>query len=195
MSADFLVFARPRSRTAWLANFLTYGDVFCLHDGIAEAGSLAAMARRFDQPHRFGASVELLSPGPSVLGLADTGLLHLVDEALAIFPRARLVFVTSDGRTWHRFASAHRMPGALVAFVDTAYSRAVSLLGDRALFVDAHELDQVAKLRRVWEHVGARSPFPRARLEMLRGLNVQVDPELLAERIRRTLRPDDAARR
>lgn len=29
---DFIIYALPRSGTAWLSNFLTYGNSFCYHD-------------------------------------------------------------------------------------------------------------------------------------------------------------------
>lgn len=32
----FLILALPRSGSAWLANFLSYGDVFCRHEPLAE---------------------------------------------------------------------------------------------------------------------------------------------------------------
>jgi len=31
---NFFVTGFPRSRTAWFANYLTYGKAFCLHDGL-----------------------------------------------------------------------------------------------------------------------------------------------------------------
>jgi len=31
---NFLVLGLPRSRTAWLANFLTYSDIICTHEGL-----------------------------------------------------------------------------------------------------------------------------------------------------------------
>lgn len=46
----FLVLALPRSRTAWLARFLTYRDVVCGHEELRHARSLADIRTWFSQP-------------------------------------------------------------------------------------------------------------------------------------------------
>ena len=38
--SNFFVVGLPRSRTAWLANFLTYEDKFCFHEGINGCSTL-----------------------------------------------------------------------------------------------------------------------------------------------------------
>ena len=37
---DFLVLGLPRSRTAWLANFLTHDGLFCYHEAINGCSSM-----------------------------------------------------------------------------------------------------------------------------------------------------------
>lgn len=50
MHAPFVVFALPRSRTAWLARFLTYGDWVCGHEELRHMRSLDDVRTWFSQP-------------------------------------------------------------------------------------------------------------------------------------------------
>ncbi|CAB4202520.1 hypothetical protein UFOVP1366_31 [uncultured Caudovirales phage] len=51
----FVVFALPRSRTAWLSRFLTYGDWMCGHEELRHTRSLDDVTAWFSQPN-IGAS-------------------------------------------------------------------------------------------------------------------------------------------
>jgi len=176
----FLVFARPRSRTAWLANFLTYGDAFCLHEPMADHATLAELSRRLQRPFIFGGDVQRI-------GIIDTGLIHAPGDVLEAFPDARVLFVTSSPAGLRRFAIRHKLDPGIVELVNRAYERTWSLLVGRAHFVSADELTSSASAAtRAWEITGTRKPFPMARWRALRGLNVQVDADALAARIRRT---------
>lgn len=44
---NFLVLGLPRSRTAWLANFLTYGDITCSHEGLNGCTTLPEYVSKF----------------------------------------------------------------------------------------------------------------------------------------------------
>lgn len=48
--APFVIFALPRSRTAWLSRFLTYGDWQCGHDELLHARSLDDVKAWLGQP-------------------------------------------------------------------------------------------------------------------------------------------------
>jgi len=175
----FLIFARPRSRTAWLANFLTYGDAFCLHEPLAEHATLQELARVLDRPFRFGADVQRI-------GFADTSLIHNPDGALDAFPSARVLFLRSSRRSWERFVRTSRLPHEIASLVDLAYARADARLTGRAHYLDAEELTLDSRAARVaWEITGSRKPFPVERWRALARLNVQIDAGGLAERIRR----------
>jgi len=49
-SAPYVVFALPRSRTAWLSHFLTYGDWGCGHDELRHMRSFDDLKAWFAQP-------------------------------------------------------------------------------------------------------------------------------------------------
>ncbi len=50
MVTPFIVLALPRSRTKWLAGFLSYGDWICGHDELLRMASLEDIATWFKQP-------------------------------------------------------------------------------------------------------------------------------------------------
>lgn len=58
---DYMIISYPRSRSTWLANFLTYQDSICLHDPLAQM-NFKELEERFTGK-RFG--------------IADTSLLYL----------------------------------------------------------------------------------------------------------------------
>jgi hypothetical protein len=47
----FVIFALPRSRTAWLSRFLTYGDWLCGHEELRHARTLDDVKAWFSQPY------------------------------------------------------------------------------------------------------------------------------------------------
>ena len=173
----FFILGRPRSRTAWLANFLTVTPFsFCLHEGLADfGGSVRLLKRKLD-----AASGE-------AVGNADTGLIHVVDELLEAFPDSRFVVVCGTKRAWHLFASENYINDALVRATDESFAYTVATLRahPRALFIGRDELDLPLKAQELWTHcLGSADLFDRARFEMLCGLNVQADNEALLYRIR-----------
>ena len=80
----FFITGLPRSRTAWLANYLTHGDTFCLHDGLRGCDSFR------DFEHR------LASLPARNAGSADPALLMLIDKVAPRFSTARWVFIRRD---------------------------------------------------------------------------------------------------
>ena len=170
----FLVFGMPRSRTAWVANFLTTDRSLCLHEGLVDgkgnALSLHHRMARLDYP---------------VVGNADTGMIHQRAELQRVFPDARLVVLTGATLSWSTFARAHCIEPALRERIESDYRDTRKALEGKALEVNVHHMLQDERCARaLWAHcLGAERPFPHARWRMLRDLNVQVIPESLERRI------------
>lgn len=171
--SNFLVFGRPRSRTAWLANFMTYGPSFCFHEGLADsAGSWLELKRRMSN-----------LPG-LITGNADTGMIHDVKGALETFPAAKVVMLVENEFSWRTFAHSQNLPKDLVEAVDTDYRRTKKELEHRALFVPVDTLSDEATARKVWVHCTSHIyDFPKERFHMLKDLNVQVIQESLRRRL------------
>ena len=170
----FLIFGRPRCRSAWAANFLTYGNSFCFHEGLADSsGSM------------FGLKCRMVATGSPIVGNADTGLIHCVDEALEMFPNASLVMLTENLPSWGMFAYRHSIPRKVFDEINTAYQYAKKRLKDRALFLPCSEMTEIDDAARVlWNHcTDMDENFNLDRLQLLRDLNIQVIPESLASRL------------
>ena len=175
MKNHFFIFGRPRSRTAWLANFLTYGETFCSHEGMADcSGSLIELERRMAElPAR-------------IVGNADTGLIHIAQDVISHFPKAKLIVLTENEFSWRMFCTKNNINQELIKRVDDDYRRTKELLKDRALFVPINLLTAPAPsgLVDVWLHLGLQlKDFPLERFNVLRDLNVQIMPESLQRRV------------
>ncbi len=79
---DFLIFAPPRSRTAWLANFLTYDNSYCYHEALA-------MVTKMEE-------LKNMKRGTKVTGNSDSGLFMLAEDMLKLLPDAKVVLVKRD---------------------------------------------------------------------------------------------------
>lgn len=83
-SRKFFILALPRSRTAWLANFLTYGPSFCFHEGLVGCQSISDLRRKM-------ASID-----SEVVGNSDCGNILLIDHIVKEFPNAKFVVIHRD---------------------------------------------------------------------------------------------------
>lgn len=173
----FLILGRPRSRTAWVANLLTVPPVsFCLHEGLADGG--ASFPRLQSQLSKLDAEVT---------GNADTGLIHHLDEVLATFPTARLVLLVGNDASWRTWCQRHNLHAKVRAKVESDFEQARERLAGRALFVDCRALTaDSGEAKRLWSHCLPGHAFQLQRWEMLKDLNVQVIPESLGRRLRRS---------
>lgn len=161
----FLILGRPRSRTAWLSNFLTWKGTWCYHEASVLDGGLHEL---------------LEATGCHYAGTADSGLVWTAKEALEELPDARLVLLDGPGskETFARWAEA-RGGAELVEAVEEGFQCARSLfLAWDAIVVDPGEIPRESAVQRVWGHV-SEEPFPEARYRMLRHFNVQVTQEYL----------------
>ena|SRR5690349_18342946 len=99
---DYLVTGLPRTRTAWLANLLTYGPSFCSHELITVAGLDGALGQLSRLNYKFK-------------GVADSGAGWCWKRILTKFPDIKVLRIT---RPWkeaaeshHRYFSDNPIPG------------------------------------------------------------------------------------
>jgi len=89
----FVVLSLPRSRSAWLSKFLSYGEFFCAHDELRHCRSLADVESWLAQPCTGTCETaaspfwRLLKPGVRVVTVTRP-----VDEVLASLRRGGLAF-------------------------------------------------------------------------------------------------------
>lgn len=138
----FVIFGLPRSRTAWLSKFLTYGDWTCGHEEIRHCRSLDDVKSWLAQP---------------LTGTAETAAAPFWRLLTKLSPEARIVVVrrpvgdvlASLGRVGCAFDSAilNRVITRLDRKLDQLTSRASNVLS-----VTFEELSTEAGCARVFEH-------------------------------------------
>jgi hypothetical protein len=164
----FFVLGRPRSRTAWLANWLSYGDhSLCLHD---EACSWQA----FETTTRD----RLRLAGSQLVGSANTALILWHTLLVSTFPDARFVFLLSEPDAFDRWAKKNGLDDEMRRVTNQAYCDAERALGhlERTVCVRVGDLGRRDALELVWRHVGILAPFPEERRLMLEDLDIQQLP-------------------
>ena len=163
MMKTFFILSLPLSRTAWLANFLTYENSFCFHEGLLHVPSPHHLDYLFERTHK------------PIVGNSDCGNVLFLDEIYDVFPDSKFVIIERPYRDV--ISSMHQMGER---FCDDQYVRKAQRLLDTAktyfnpLVVPFHQLNH-ENCRRIWQHcVG--TAFDSLRWQMLDGINVQVDP-------------------
>lgn len=148
---SFFVLGLPRSRTAWLANFLTYGKTFCFHEGVNGCRSMEAYKEKLD-------------------GRGDSGTGLMLLDLDTHFPGAKKIIIETGPERAAQFITdtygddGERLAGLLKAKLDAV----------EGLRIPLDDLDN--RLREVWEYV-SDEPFNTERAEMLKRLRVEMlDP-------------------
>lgn len=166
---NFLILGLPRSRTAWLANLLTRGDSLCHH----ELSNRGLAAREI---------AEVMSTGAKYVGNSDCGAALTARELLELMPSLRVVIVERDrDSVLESFAkvsgkTVEELP--IANFVNRTLE-ALEKLKRRALVVDFKDLDKSEVAEKIWHHCLGDVPFPKEQFEVLRGLNVQMEPQFI----------------
>jgi hypothetical protein len=164
----FLILALPRSRTAWLANFLTHGRVRCAHD-------LSHLAPTPAEVPQFLRALAAAAPGEiRFSGNADTSQALILPQLRLAMPEAPLVVIRRrPAEVVDSFARlGHRWGGRIVRHLLPYVEAAARTPG--ALVLDYEDLHEESAVRAVQAHVAPGEPFDAGRWVMLRDLNVQI---------------------
>lgn len=174
MPQFYFVTGLPRSRTCWLANFLTAGPSHCYHD---------ELAKRAVNPVPFHKLRESLAiPGKRYIGVSDSGLALWHCELINQFPEAKWVFIERDFedalKDYLRFFTLNPYPdfgvpeanntrGAL-ALIDQYLDRtAASIPRDQKMIMDFDALDDAETCAELWEWLIPDEPFDHYRWALL----------------------------
>lgn len=176
----FFITGLPRSRTAWLANFLTHGDVsFCFHDGL-----------RFGGPEGLLRKMVEARPASGFVGDSDSALLLFYEQIESLFPLSPWVVihrpVDEAVRSFMASIPASYYPevadGARVSRDFDYLSRKMDALerlidDQRLLRVNYDDLQHERTARSIWDHSWIPHTFPIARWQMLDALRVTMIAE------------------
>lgn len=196
VETPFLVYALPRSRTAWLARFLTYGGWDCGHERAPFMRSLADVREFFAHP-RIGSVETAAAQGWRVLahhvpGLRQVVIRRPVDDVVrsvlgidlggvATYDAAKLRKIMEYGDRC--LAEIERQPGVLsITFSDLERPDACAAIFERCTGIPFNrewwkhlsgknvQVDVPSQIRYYHEHIGGIVAFKRAMRTELRRL-------------------------
>lgn len=163
MSTPFLILGLPRSRTAWLANFLTFGEIRCGHEMMSEFSV-------------HGLFEELTGTNLRYEGNSDTSAAMFLPDILRYMPDIAIVVVRreiKDVLTGLRKMGMSITDHQLRPMVDGLFEAARL---ENSLTVRFEDLSSESTLRAVQAHCAPGEPFDRQRASMLRDFNIQITP-------------------
>lgn len=164
----FIIYALPRSRTAWLSCFLTYGPWRCGHEILLDRATIADAVGYLRQDY---------------VGVADTALILAADVVSKSIPDARVVVI-------HRKIDDIADSLIKAGFVGPSRDEIIefSVLGKCMLEVmsnrpgvlsfDFDELDEAVACKSIFEHC-LHMPFVRDWWDRWSRLNVQVSSQTM----------------
>jgi len=148
---NFFILGLPRSRTAWLANFLTYDGLFCYHE--ASNGCK---------------TVEEYKDKLKDCGDANTGMAFFKIEEM--FPDSKFIVIDSDPQNTIDYARNTYGITDIKPFLELK-ERLDKIEG---LHIPFDEIN--SRLEEIWSYVST-VPFDRKRAKLLVNMNIQIqDP-------------------
>lgn len=158
---DFLIFCPPRSRSAWLANFLTYGNSYCYHEALATVTRLEELKN--------------MKKNGKTIGDSDSGLFFFAEKVLKTAPDAKIVLIKRE---------KDDIKKALMKLFDPSLSEHIAKACGSAgnwlekvlgvLVVKYDDLNKESTCRKIWEFCVPHEMFDSERWKMLSNFNVQL---------------------
>ena len=148
--SNFFVVGLPRSRTAWLANFLTYENNFCFHEGINGCSSLEEYKNKLGN-----------NKGDSCTGLM---LLNLNKE----FPKAPVVIIETNTKRAIEFSK--EMYGKDLTQEMNALKEQMKFI--KGLRIELEDVNN--SLEEIWAYLIGTS-YNKERGNLLKNMNVQTN--------------------
>ena len=157
----FFVLSLPRSGTAWLANFLTWGDSFCYHEisqGCESLDDIESAFKKTDSP---------------IVGSADTAAVVFFDKLVEKFPSAKFLFVVRSKADVAQAMQFNGFDPSGLDMIGNALADAIRREGIDSATIPFNSLFSQHGMREVWGYLGIPNPFPWRRFELLREMNMQ----------------------
>jgi hypothetical protein len=153
----FFVTGLPRSRTAWLANFLTYGDSLCYHEALNGCKSITEYIDKVD-------------------GCGDSNTYLGTFDYEKYFPDSKVVIIDSGIEKSVQFGKDVYNSDSTELTIK--YKKKLDSM--KGLHVHIDNLN--SSLEEIWNYI-YNEPFNKKRTEMLIELNVQMlDPHAIDTR-------------
>lgn len=170
MKEAFVIFALPRSMTAWTSCFLTCGDVSCQHE-IFRAGTNTSLIVDFlmSQPGRY-------------VGAADPNAILHWENIVRLMPKARFAAVYRNAsQSIRALARAVEIPverlSAGYEFLTQQMDRFVDAV--KPAMFDFTDLQTPEGASSLWGAVAPEADLPPAHLNRMLGLKVEQLPAMM----------------
>jgi hypothetical protein len=167
VGAPFVVYALPRSRTAWLARFLSYGGWTCHHEVAIQMRSIGDVVELFRQP-RTGTAETGITPGWRLLHHLVPGIRAVVIRRPVDDVVEAMLAVDIGGVGQYDRALLRRN----MEYMNRCLER-IAVESD-ALVVDYADLDRAKTCSAIFRHC-LPFEFDAAWWERLRTQNIQAD--------------------
>ena len=164
----FLILGLPRSRTAWLANFLTTDRSFCDHDASGQATSFESVFRPLSRPYDYH-------------GVADTGLAVLGDSLPSDLPIVLIVRPFEEAYRSTLAVLPKHDPRTVRSSMEAVMAGLGELRPRAALVFPYEDLEFPSVVREIQRVCMPTIPWDPNRYELLRDLRVVVNPERCLE--------------
>lgn len=152
----YFICSLPRSRTAWLANFLSYGPSHCFHEPFNE---------HFVEDLR----TTFLSTGKEYVGISDSLSTLFIADLLDTFPEAKLVLIRRPVLEVDQRLTELGLPCRDLLFhLDLALNAIESKYNP--LVVNFHDFDAPG----IWNFLMPEVPLNSERTKMLENFNITV---------------------
>ncbi len=156
----FFIAGLPRSRTTWLANFFTTGEVFCHHEPLQHIRSIGDLV--------------LEVPGASVVGMSDAVIGPIYDKLAERYPTHKLFIIDREPDACLKSLRQSGIPCDPQSFdaVVSLHRKFCERFPDRIIPFD--RLSHLPTLELFWDDaVSGVIPFNPARAAALLTMNVQ----------------------
>lgn len=167
MINPFIIYALPRSRTAWLSNFLTYGDWTCHHEHAIFMRSIGDIKDFFSHPN-IGCAETAAVAGRHLIhsvcpNIKEVVILRPVDEVVDSFMNLDI----SDIATYNR-----EKLQKVIAYEDRMLRKITE--EPNVLTVNFEDLKHEETCAKIFEHC-LPYKFDKTWWESLKNKNIQVD--------------------
>lgn len=171
-TTPFLIFAMPRSMTAWSSCFLTLADVYCQHE----------------TPLAVPAIVDFMEQSPFAhTGIADPGMLLRWHELTEALPTARLVYLRRPNyQSQKALATVGKVnPKTMDAgFLRLSEAADAFIQHCEPTVIDWKRIATTEGACELWEAATGRTDVLATHVIKMLSLHIQQRPEIIQESIR-----------
>lgn len=173
----YFISGLPRSRTAWLATFLTHADSFCHHEATIGCDSMVSLKNALGK----------VPIGTHHIGDADPNLGLIPQSILDTFPRSKFVFIHRDleecvdsewtAILWEKLTDQEDVTKDGIRELMKEASLGLAHLArsipeKQRIIVPFAALDKQQTVRQIWDFCVPGTAFPFHRYQQLQDLRV-----------------------